>query len=503
MSKILSSLPKEELTSMPYSLLRHGPASFAWSEAQVDARGKMSKPDPLRILQGSLISIDFSLIIIFSLLSYTFRHGIAHIPREIVTTSILAGLLSVNALSISNAYSIHVRDDFISQSWRAVRAWTFIFVCLLTIGYFSKILEDYSRIWAILWYFLVSFGLITVRFFIVIKLRRWSKGGRLASTVAIVDFSGKSSQIVRRLTENQLHEVRILGVFYPDTNDCSQSGITELIALSRLFRVDEIVILVKDQYSTSSNMELPLVLRKLGAIPTNVRICLLLPDLGEIPIQGTTLIHDIPMLTVHLRPLGGWSIVAKRIEDLLLGSLALFIMWPLLLAVAIAIKIDSPGPVLFRQSRQGFNNNVFTVLKFRSMIHQEELPGSDIVQATKNDSRVTKVGRILRRTSLDELPQIFNVITGEMSLVGPRPHAIVHNEQYSVLIDDYLSRHRVQPGITGWAQVNKLRGETDTLDKMQKRIEFDLEYIKNWSIGLDLKIIILTAFSVLFDRQAY
>jgi putative colanic acid biosynthesis UDP-glucose lipid carrier transferase len=208
------------------------------------------------------------------------------------------------------------------------------------------------------------------------------------------------------------------------------------------------------------------------------------------------------MLTVHQRPLGAWSSVAKRTEDVLIGGIALLILWPVLLIVAIAVRIDSPGPILFRQARQGFNNNVIMVLKFRTMHHARQ-SNDVVIQATRNDRRVTRVGRLLRRTSLDELPQLFNVLVGDMSLVGPRPHAVAHNQQYAALIDDYLGRHRVQPGITGWAQVNGLRGETDTLDKMQRRVEFDLAYINNWSIGLDLKILVLTAVTILFDRQAY
>jgi putative colanic acid biosynthesis UDP-glucose lipid carrier transferase len=173
-----------------------------------------------------------------------------------------------------------------------------------------------------------------------------------------------------------------------------------------------------------------------------------------------------------------------------------------MLCIALLVKLDSPGPVLFRQQRLGFNNNVFVVFKFRTMKCRAE-PETTVPQARRDDPRVTRVGRFLRRLSLDELPQLFNVLKGEMSLIGPRPHALVHNEQFAALIDDYLGRHRVQPGITGWAQVNGLRGETDTLAKMQRRVEYDLAYIDRWSVMLDLRILFLTTLSVLFDRSAY
>lgn len=503
MSEIVNPSISETSIPLPKTLAMYGPGSSAWSEAQIDARGKMIRRDPLRVLQGIVGFVDLIIIISFSLLSYIFRHGIEPVSREVIVTTIFAGLLSVNALSISKAYGVHIRDGFVTQSWRAVRAWTFVFVALMVIGYVSKILEDYSRVWAICWFFSVSFGLIAVRLVVVSKVHQWSMRGKLASTVAIVDLTNRGSEILHRLTENKSQEICLLGVFTSDPKSRPRSGIVDLIALSRLFRIDEVIVIISDQCIGIQSGELPSILRQLGTIPTNVRICPLLPDLGETPIRGTTLIHEIPMLTVHLRPLGAWNSIIKRAEDILIGTVALLILWPILLLVAIAIKIDSPGPVLFRQARQGFNNNIFTVLKFRSMTHDVQSCDSKLTQATKNDPRVTKLGRILRRTSLDELPQIFNVLIGEMSLVGPRPHATIHNEQYSALIDDYIGRHRVQPGITGWAQVNKLRGETETLDKMQKRVEFDLDYINNWSIGLDLKIIVLTAFLIVYDRQAY
>ena len=482
-------------------------AAFAWSEAQSDARALVTSRDPLRLLAGVVGVADAAAILALSLLAFAMRNGLGPVPLEIITTSLLASVLAVNTLSILGAYGSHVSDGFIAQAWRAVQAWTLVFALLLTFGYLSKTLSDYSRVWALLWYFTVALGLVAIRLVASARVRRWRNRGRLASTVAIVDLAGRSSAIQRRLTENRSQEVRLLGVFSSDHAARPRSGITDLIALSRLFRIDEVVVLVADESRGLGDGEFPAILRRLGTIPTNVRICPLLPDIGETPIRGTTLVHDIPMLTVHQRPLGAWSSVAKRIEDIVIGCIALCLLWPVLILLAIAIRLDSPGPVLFRQARQGFNNNVITILKFRTMVHHaaraNDATSGVVVQATRNDPRVTRLGRILRRTSLDELPQIFNVLVGDMSLVGPRPHAVTHNQQYAGLIDDYLGRHRVQPGITGWAQVNGFRGETDTLDKMQKRVEFDLAYINNWSIGLDLKIIVLTAVLMLFDRQAY
>jgi len=192
----------------------------------------------------------------------------------------------------------------------------------------------------------------------------------------------------------------------------------------------------------------------------------------------------------------------KRILDFLLATLLLIIVAPAMIAVAVSIRMESPGPVIFRQRRLGLNNREFVIYKFRSMLPHDS-DGSDLPQATRIDPRVGRVGRILRSTSLDELPQLFNVMRGEMSLVGPRPHAVPHHHKYKELIDNYTERHRVLPGITGWAQVNGFRGETETLEKMQRRVEYDLMYIDNWSLGLDLKILFRTVRLVFSDRNAF
>jgi putative colanic acid biosysnthesis UDP-glucose lipid carrier transferase len=181
--------------------------------------------------------------------------------------------------------------------------------------------------------------------------------------------------------------------------------------------------------------------------------------------------------------------------------IALILTWPVLLALALAIKQSSPGPILFKQRRYGLNGEEILIYKFRSMTVCED--GSEVAQATQRDCRVTPLGAFLRRTSLDEVPQILNVLEGKMSFVGPRPHAVAHNEVYRKLINGYMIRHKVRPGITGWAQVNGLRGETSTVDKMRRRVQYDLDYLKNWSLWLDVKIIARTALMVVNDRNAY
>jgi putative colanic acid biosynthesis UDP-glucose lipid carrier transferase len=200
-------------------------------------------------------------------------------------------------------------------------------------------------------------------------------------------------------------------------------------------------------------------------------------------------------------PFYGINGVLKRASDLILGSAQLLLIAPLMLAIAIGIKLQSPGPAIFKQRRYGLDGREIIVYKFRSMTVAED--GDSIRQATVNDSRVTPFGAFLRRSSLDELPQFINVLQGKMSIVGPRPHAVAHNEMYRKLINGYMIRHKVRPGITGWAQVNGHRGETDTLEKMQKRIEYDLAYLRNWSLQWDLEIILKTVLVVCRKQNAY
>jgi putative colanic acid biosynthesis UDP-glucose lipid carrier transferase len=481
-----------------------GSASSAWSKAQADAKGWAASRDPLRLLVGIVGAADAFVIFASSLIAFIVRHGIERVPADILTTSVLATVLALNALSIAGAYGEFIKKNLIPQIWRAMQAWTIVFALLLTIGYLTKTGSEYSRTWATLWFVSTMLGLSAVRFVAVVQLERWRRAGHLATTVAIVDLGNRGTAFARKLTQNGSADVQLVGVFSRDDSGTPGKGISDLIALSRLFRIDEVFVLpadVCDAGSSDESSDLLPILRRIGTIPTNVLLCPSLPDLGQLPIRGTLLKHDIPALAVYQHPLGAWSSVFKRAEDVVIGVLALLILWPVMLIVAILVKLDSKGPVLFRQARQGFNNNVITVLKFRTMVHGSQVT-EEVVQAKPNDRRVTRVGRVLRRTSIDELPQIFNVLRGEMSLVGPRPHAVVHNQQYAELIDDYLGRHRVQPGITGWAQINGLRGETDTVDKMRQRVEHDLFYIDRWSIALDLKIIVLTAVSILFDRRS-
>ena len=247
----------------------------------------------------------------------------------------------------------------------------------------------------------------------------------------------------------------------------------------------------------------PRIVELLEAVQGTTASLYFVPDVFGISIiQGRLQdMNGVPVVGICETPFTGTNELVKRVSDIVLGSIIVVLISPILLGVAIGVKLSSPGPAIFRQKRNGLDGEEIIVYKFRSMRSQDN--GAVVKQATKGDSRITPFGAFIRRTSLDELPQFINVLQGRMSIVGPRPHAVAHNEEYRRLIKAYMVRHKVRPGITGWAQVNGYRGETETIDKMQARVEFDLEYLRNWSLGLDLQIIIRTIRLMIFDRNAY
>ena len=347
------------------------------------------------------------------------------------------------------------------------------------------------------------FGILRIG--LAYQVESWAKRGELDINIAIIGSGAPAEKLIRHLEQTRGGGTAIVGVFRDSTTATSGEicghqilgDIEDLLVFMRNNRVDEIIVAVPWR----DDGEVHALTAKLQTIAVDVKLCpeeisLGLPNLGYGEIAG------IPMLKLSERPLSGWSVFAKGIEDRVLATLLLIGFSPILLLVAVAIKLNSKGPVLFRQKRYGFNNNEFAVLKFRTMREDAPLdPG--VEQATRSDPRVTMIGKILRRTSLDELPQLINVIRGEMSLVGPRPHAVKHNEEYAVVINEYLSRHRVKPGITGWAQVNGFRGETQTVDLMRQRVQHDLYYIDNWSVLFDLRILVMTLFVGFIHRNAY
>jgi len=335
------------------------------------------------------------------------------------------------------------------------------------------------------------------------RIQRWRASDPSARRTAVVVGAGAlGHKVARALRDSQ--GVICLGYF----DDRSRDRLHEQASTEILGRLGALSDFVRDKGVREVYITLPLgsqprIVELLEQIQGTTASLFFVPDVFGISIiQGRLQdINGVPMVGICETPFTGTNQLVKRLSDVVLASLILVLISPLLLAVALGVKLSSPGPIIFKQRRNGLDGEEIIVYKFRSMRAQDN--GSVVKQATKDDLRITRFGAFIRRTSLDELPQFVNVLQGRMSIVGPRPHAVAHNEEYRKLIKAYMVRHKVKPGITGWAQVNGLRGETDTVDKMKARVELDLEYLRNWSLALDLQIILRTIRLVVFDRHAY
>jgi Undecaprenyl-phosphate glucose phosphotransferase len=380
-----------------------------------------------------------------------------------------------------------------------------LIILLLVIGFATRSLEDLSRGWAGLWMGSVTVAMVGSRLMLGATLRQWRVSGRLRETVAIVGTCDWAHELADHLACQRDQRVEILGVFDdrrgPERASAANARpLSELLELAKTTRIDKVIVALP----WSHEARLVRIFHKLKALAVDVTLC---PDRLAIDLLQRPLsrLGDVPLVRIADRPLTKWSWVAKQIEDKLLAGMMLLLLGPGMLLIALAIMLDSPGPVLFRQRRDGFNGCAFEVLKFRSM-RVEAADHAGARQTSKNDDRVTRLGAFLRRTSLDELPQLFNVMRGDMSLVGPRPHPIgmrTENKLCHEIIEEYAHRFRVKPGITGWAQVNGQRGATHTPEQLRRRVEYDLAYVENWSIALDLRIIAATAFKVFTTENAY
>lgn len=396
------------------------------------------------------------------------------------------------------------------RSWRGVKIsaelklilknWSLSYVLALGIISLFNDFDLNIRVAAI-WFIVVTFGFVLCRTLIRVGAGILRRLGYNTRRVAVVGSLPAGINLLKVFAEEPWMGFIVLG-YYNSEPLMNVSGINfcgnfdKLINDARDGKIDRIYIAMNMQ----EEAKIKKIVQQLTDTTCSV---LLIPDIFTFNIlqARTEEINGVPVVPLFDTPLSGINMIFKRLEDVIVSTVILILISPVLLIISVAVKFSSPGPVLFRQLRYGMDGKPIRVWKFRSMRVMEN--DKNVVQATKNDIRVTKVGKFLRSTSLDELPQFFNVLCGQMSVVGPRPHAVAHNEQYRALIQGYMLRHKVKPGITGLAQINGWRGETDTLEKMEKRIEYDLLYIRGWSIWLDLKIIFLTVFKGFINKSAY
>lgn len=420
---------------------------------------------------------------------------------------------TIAVLVSSTSFYVIARHLGLYSSWRGqsitleilevTKAWIGAAFILALLAFTYKVTDHFSRKLIATWLITTPLTLSCIRIAVRLALRNIRSQGRNTRTVAIAGSGHLANALYKNIMAMPWFGIKIAG-FYSDNLEQDSEGselniigdLNQLIQDAKLQKYDEIYIALPIEAHESIRF----LVQKLADAPCQVHF---LPDVFTFNLINSRYkdIGGLPIISVYDSPLDSVGSLVKRIEDLLLG-LFLFSLSALpMLLIAMSIKLTSKGPVFFKQRRYGLNGEEIWVWKFRTMNVCED--GAEITQAKKTDSRITTVGKVLRRTSLDELPQFINVLQGSMSIVGPRPHAIAHNELYRLEIDGYMQRHLVKPGITGWAQINGWRGETDTLEKMEKRVEHDLHYIKNWSLWLDFKIILLTIIKGFTDKNAY
>jgi Undecaprenyl-phosphate glucose phosphotransferase len=415
-------------------------------------------------------------------------------------TVIVAAIAFVFALRRLGAYSFRRLSQFGWQLGRVTMAWCATFAALSTVAFLAKVAVDFSRGWAVTWGILVIANLALLRLALRALILRWAQQGRLSRTVAIVGAGEAGEQLVAKLRTDEGEHIEIAGVFddrlnrvSPYVAGCRVLGTTDdLVALTRCAPMDEIIIALP----LRAEGRIADIVAKLSPLPVDLRVSI--DQIGSFPMRGIGETGSARTIEIIDRPLKDWSGIVKWLEDQVISVVCLILFAPLMGLIALAIRLESPGAAFFKQKRYGFNNELVEVLKFRTMYtHLCDDKGENLTE--RNDRRITRIGRLLRKSSLDELPQLVNVIKGEMSLVGPRPHPVsakAAGRFYREVVAKYSFRHKVKPGITGWAQVNGWRGETDTEEQILRRIEHDLFYIDNWSFTLDLKILFMTIFTL-------
>ncbi|WP_322804545.1 undecaprenyl-phosphate glucose phosphotransferase [Vibrio alfacsensis] len=412
-------------------------------------------------------------------------------------------------------YLLIAESNELYRSWRVYRfkdeaitigkAWLFTFMVLVLLAFFTKTSENYSRVVSTSWLLLTPIMLITWRYFAKQTLKTLRDYGYNRKDAVIVGVTENGIKLANELNNHPELGVKVVG-FYDDREKDRLN--LENLPVPFRGKVPSALKLAKRGTIQHIYISMPMkaserIKQYLDSFSDTTANTYLIPDFFIYNLMQSRLstIGNIPTVSIHDTPFYGTNSWIKRIQDILLSSLIILLISPILIGVAIGVKLSSPGPVIFKQYRYGLDGRRIKVWKFRSMSAMDN--GKVVKQATKNDPRITPFGAFIRRTSLDELPQFFNVLQGRMSIVGPRPHAVAHNEEYRSLVERYMLRHKVKPGITGLAQVNGYRGETDTLDKMQKRVEFDLKYIQSWSTWLDIKIIFMTVFKGFTGKTAY
>ncbi|WP_147179390.1 MULTISPECIES: undecaprenyl-phosphate glucose phosphotransferase [Alphaproteobacteria] len=462
------------------------------------------------IITGQLRLLEFAGLFVLGLAIHYFLFDNS-VTRTLIDLMIaLTGsILAVLFNQIADSYQISALRAPLRALPRTIGSWT-VAAALVTLALFIFRPGGLDfRDWLVTWYGCGLAFLFIERNLVGFGIRRWARNGIMERRAVVVGGGKPAKDLIRALEQQPENDIRICGIFDDRGSTRSPDVVAgypklgtfaELVEFARLAHIDMLII----SLPLSAEARILQLLRMLWVLPVDIRLAAHSNSLRFRP-RSYSHIGAVPMLDILDRPIRDWDSVAKRGFDIFFSLVALLLLWPVFIGAAIAVKATSKGPIFFVQKRHGFNNEVINVLKFRSMYTEMSDPTARLA-VTKGDPRVTPVGRFLRKSSIDELPQIFNVLRGDLSLVGPRPHAVqaqTHDRLYGEVVEGYFARHRVKPGVTGWAQINGWRGEIDSDDKIKFRTAYDLYYIENWSLLFDLKILFLTPFRLLNTENAY
>ncbi len=509
-----ATMRADSVTASDVSAIVEARKAAAPRELGVLARAVAAEPVPQAVspvvITGVVRTLELIGIAALGVAIYAFFIYPTDLVLEYVLADVGIALGTVAMFQACGLYNVQAFRTQIYQLSRVVAVWTVVFLVALTAAFFIKLSVPFSRVWAAAFYGSGLLCLIVGRSILMSLVRRWAREGRLVRRVIIVGGGAAAEALIEALNSEADSDLRICGLFDDRGDSRSQDvvggipklgNVDDLVEFTRLTRIDLILVSLP---LTAESRVLQMV-KKLWVLPVDVRLAAHMNKLRFRP-RAYSYIGNVPVLDIFDKPIADWNMVLKSAFDRIVGFFILLAALPIMFLTAIAVKLDSPGPIFFRQRRYGFNNELIEIWKFRSLYHEK----SDATASTLvgvGDSRVTRVGRFIRKSSLDELPQLLNVVIfGNLSLVGPRPHALnakAETRLYEEAVDGYFARHRVKPGITGWAQVNGWRGNTDTQEKIRQRIEHDLYYIENWSLLFDIVIVLRTPFALIKAENAH
>ena len=459
--------------------------------------GSMRLLDFLGLTAVALITLIYHLIPVVQLSNW---HIAFSFLGAVVTTGFIQGL---------DGYLPTTLRQFSGSFFKSLTAFTLAFVVTILMMFLTQSLSGKMSYWIGMWF---GYGVVYLgisRAVVGAIVTKLMNDGRLERRAIIIGGGQTASELIHAMEANPTSDIRICGIFDDRTDDRSPKlvagypklgNVAELIEFTRKARINMLIVSIP----LSAEKRVLQLLKRLWMLPVDIRLS---AHTNKLFFRQRTYNYEgtVPMVDVFEKPIADWDSVMKRTFDLCFASFAIVALSPIMLMTAIAVKLDSKGPIIFRQKREGFNNEEIEIFKFRSLYtDQGDKSGVNVV--TKGDSRVTKVGKFIRKTSIDELPQLFNVLMGSLSLVGPRPHvanAQTDNKLWTEVVDSYIARHKVKPGVTGWAQINGWRGEVDQEDKLKGRIEHDIYYIENWSLLFDLYILAMTPLKLINTENAY